>query len=165
MKDNKTEIWKDFQGSYQVSNFGNIWANRTNKLISPFTDKDGYLRFRATSNGKRKHWFVHRAVAVAFLPNPDFKPCVNHDDGNKQNNRLDNLSWVTHSENMKHAFETGLMKPAFGERNGNSKLKDKEVSLIREIYKKQVEKLAAQYNVSTTTVNDIIKKKYWKHVK
>lgn len=163
--DTEVEIWKDFQGHYQVSNLGNVWSNRTNKMIRPVVDKGGYLRFGVTSNGKRKHWSVHRAVAVAFIPNLEHKPCVNHDDGNKLNNRVDNLSWVSYSENMKHACETGLLKPVYGENNGSAKLKNTEVIIIREMYRKHAKTLAEQYNVSVTTVNDIIKKKYWKHVK
>lgn len=163
--DTEVELWKDFQGHYQVSNLGNVWSNRTNKMILPFTDKDGYLRFKVTSNGKRKHWFVHRAVAVAFLPNPDGKPCVNHDDGNKKNNSLYNLEWMTHSENMKHAIEKKILKPVFGERNGNAKLKNKEVVIIRELYKKQIETLAIKYKVSKKTIRNVIQKKYWKNVK
>ena len=70
----------------------------------------GYPRVKLRLSGKVKHLFVHRAVAEAFIPNPDNKPQVNHKDGNKMNPCLDNLEWCTPKENMHHASITGLLK-------------------------------------------------------
>ena len=64
----------------------------------------------ATSfDGVRVNLYIHRAIALAFIPNPENKPCINHKDGNKLNNSIDNLEWCTHQENMIHAGKTGLL--------------------------------------------------------
>lgn len=109
------EIWKDIKNypKYQVSNLGRVKSlnyMRTNreKVLSLKTTRCGYLTFLLYKNGKRKNALVHRVVAEAFLPNLDNKPQVNHMNGDKTNNRVDNLEWATQSENEKHAFRTGL---------------------------------------------------------
>ena len=66
------------------------------------------MRVELWENGKGKKYLLHRLLAQAFIPNPEGKPCVNHKDGNKHNNALRNLEWVTRSENQRHAYETGL---------------------------------------------------------
>ena len=105
----RQEIWKDvpgYEGLYQVSSVGRIMRDgRTRKLKS---DHMGYLVVALCKKGIEKDWKVHRLVALAFLQNPEQKRVVNHIDGDKQNNRVENLEWVTHSENMRHAYTTGL---------------------------------------------------------
>lgn len=112
------EVWKDvvgFEGLYKVSNLGNVVSARRNykngvKYLTPF-DNGGYLRVTFVVNEKRSNHLVHRLVAEAFIPNPDNKDSVNHIDGCKTNNRLENLEWVTRSENTIHAITTGLRVP------------------------------------------------------
>ena len=100
---------------YEISNFGAVRRKKrspANKridpspyhLLKPKRQRNGYLKVRIGSKEMR----VHRLVALAFIPNPMNKPDVNHIDGNKENNRVENLEWVTKSENMKHAYENGL---------------------------------------------------------
>lgn len=93
--------------NYEVSNFGEI-RNLKGKIIKPEILKKGYLRVSLCLNSKNKKYLVHRLVALAFIPNPENKPVVNHEDGDKTNNRYDNLVWATSSENTQHAIATGL---------------------------------------------------------
>jgi len=117
------EIWKDivgYEGCYQVSNLGNVKSfistyngNRfyPKELILRQYSNKGYLRVALTDSfGKVKYYLVHRLVLTVFLGYSELD--VNHIDGNKKNNRVENLEWVTKSENQIHAYKTGLQNPA-----------------------------------------------------
>ena len=95
---------------YAVNPFGDIISNKSDftRLLSQCHGSGGYLSVNLFKNGKEYKRTVHRLVAEAFLKNNDQKPQVNHIDGDKENNRLDNLEYCTALENMQHAFETGL---------------------------------------------------------
>ena len=82
-------------------------VKRDSKILKQHFDKDKYLII-TLNNKKKKTFKVHRLVAEAFISNPQNKPCVNHIDGNKQNNNVNNLEWVTRSENLLHAYKKGL---------------------------------------------------------
>lgn len=124
------EIWKDiagYEGLYQVSNLGRVKSlERDTKRARPqhiqeriLKQRNGeYLMVYLADAGKYEARLVHRLVAQAFISNPDNKPIVNHIDGNKYNNRADNLEWCTHKENVIHAFVTGLNLPIDERRNG-----------------------------------------------
>lgn len=103
------EIWKDiigYEGLYQISNFGNIRSN--NILKKQRIAGKGYKSITLHKKGKRNYFFIHRLVAEHFIPNPNNYPQVNHIDGNKTNNHVDNLEWCNNSQNMKHAYDNGL---------------------------------------------------------
>lgn len=112
------ELWKDidgFEGLYQISSLGNVKSlnYRNEKKEQNLALKHhwtGYSMVSLRNNGKLKYLNVHRLVALAFVENPFRKPCVNHIDGNKQNNCSANLEWVTHKENTQHAIKNGLRK-------------------------------------------------------
>ena len=111
----RNEIWKDIKGyenKYQVSNLGNIRSinyNNTNKpkILKPYI-RNKYLSVRLSKNGKERHVKVNRIVAETFIQRPELE--VNHKDGNKLNNSVDNLEWCTRKENVQHAIRTGLKK-------------------------------------------------------
>ena len=126
------EIWKDIKGYeelYQISNYGRVKSLKRKsafycglrkeylerpikeKILSFSKSNRGYLQVSLTKSGKCRTYTIHRLVAQAFIPNLENKEQVNHIDGNKNNNCIDNLEWVTISENNKHAFDTGLNKP------------------------------------------------------
>ena len=101
------EIWKpikEFEGYYEVSNIGRVRSlnyKRTGKekILKNIEDYKGYLEVGLTKNGKRKQFKVHRLVAEAFIPNPENKPCIDHINTVKSDNRVENLRWVTYKEN------------------------------------------------------------------
>ena len=106
----KKEIWKDvvgYENLYQVSNLGNV--KRTH-LLKPNIDRKGYYFVNLSKNGIVKCCRVHQLVARAFISNTTNKLEVNHKDGNKLNNSVDNLEWSTHLENMRHALKNNLLK-------------------------------------------------------
>lgn len=115
------EIWKDvkgYEGIYQVSNMGRVKSlarsgnNRTlkDRIMRQYVGKTGYMQVRLSKENKTRLLKVHRIVAEAFIDNPWQKPQVNHIDGNKTNNLVDNLEWNTSSENIKHAYDCRLRK-------------------------------------------------------
>lgn len=97
-------LWKKIDGfeNYSVSVEGKVRNDTTMKLLKQCLNNKGYSMINLWNNNKG-HWkTIHRLVAIAFIPNPQDKPCINHVDGNKQNNRVDNLEWCTPSENQLH---------------------------------------------------------------
>ena len=96
---------------YVVDTSGRVYTLHYNKYLKPSINRHGYCRVGLRRNGKTCYVNVARLVGKAFIPNPDDKPQINHKDGNKANNAKSNLEWVTNSENLLHAYRTGLKKP------------------------------------------------------
>lgn len=99
------ERFKNIDGfdGYYISSWGRVYSDKLNDFLKLNSTEKGYLRADLYKNGKPVHKKVHRLVAEAFIPNPGKKPQVNHKDGNKQNNSVTNLEWVTNQENSYHA--------------------------------------------------------------
>lgn len=110
------EIWKVIEGTdgqYEVSNTGKVRSlnyKRTGKVkeLRPAPDPKGYMKTMLPYGGRWKTVKIHRLVACAFIPNPNGLPQVNHKDGNKANNAVNNLEWITNYENAHHALKNGL---------------------------------------------------------
>jgi HNH endonuclease/NUMOD4 motif len=100
---------KGYEGRYSVSKDGSVYSEISKKFLKPQVDHNGYLYVNLyDSFGKMKSIKVHRLVASAYIENTNNKPQVNHKDGNKKNNNVDNLEWATKSENQVHAWDNGL---------------------------------------------------------
>ena len=129
----------------------------------------GYPAVRL-NNGKHKtdgHWFrVHRLIAEAFIPNPTNKPHINHKNGIRNDNRIENLEWCTPKENVQHAYRTGLAKGQKGTRNGNSKLTELDVLLIRAMIELGERKsdIADWFGIERYYVHRIKNRTNWKHI-
>jgi hypothetical protein len=130
------ETFKDienYEGLFQISNFGNVKSLKTGKLFKIQINKKGYCRVSLFKNKKYNSYNVHRLVMLVFVGPSKLQ--VNHKDGNKLNNRLDNLEYCTAQENVDHAWSNGLGNPLRGVDNGNAKLNDKIVLKIIELLK------------------------------
>lgn len=141
---------KDIQGfeDYTIDINGNVYSKKTKRYLKPQIDKNGYFRLGLSKNNKQKFFFLHRLVAQTFISNPNNYPIVNHMDGNKKNNNINNLEWCTYQQNINHAYRIGLSKGKsaihIGERNPNRKLTEKDVLEILGLRKDGV-KLANVY--------------------
>lgn len=179
------ETWKDvpkYKDCYQASTYGRIkslskhkkngkFSHQTNEIIlKQSINKYGYNGVCLYKNSKGKFIKVHRLIAIAFLPNPENKPQVNHKDGIKTNNRIENLEWVTNKENFAHAKEIGLLhgcEHLKGEKNPKAKLKEYEVIFIRRNFDgttKMRKHFAEIYNLNICTVNRVLCGKYWRNL-
>lgn len=108
-----TEKWRDvigYEGIYKVSNFGRVKNRRGIK--SQQDNGKGYMMVHLSKNAKLRWCLVHRLVAQAFIDNPDNKATVNHKDGNRANNNVNNLEWASYSENNLHSYQCNGKKPA-----------------------------------------------------
>jgi hypothetical protein len=146
-----------------VSSFGQVKGIHTTKrsgkirLVTP--DRDGYFRLGIHNGKKAKLCGIHRLVAETFLEKIEGKDQVNHKDGNKQNNHVENLEWCNLTENRRHAYDIGLQKVPRGAENANAKLTEKQVCEIRKKYiprKCTLAVLAKEYNVAFQTISKIV---------
>ena len=135
---NVEEIWKDvvgFEDKYLVSNFGRIYSKITKKILKQNLHVNGYFTLATKiggRNGKAVCFKVHRLVAMAFIPNIENKPLVNHIDGVKTNNNVNNLEWCTAKENTDHAIRTGLLD--YSKRSFVKVLNEDQIAFIKEKY-------------------------------
>lgn len=125
------EIWKKIDGyeNYSVSKDGDVRNDKTERILKPHHNKAGYQSINLYKNGKVKHFQVHRLVAETFIPNPDDLPCIDHINTIRDDNRVENLRWVTYKENMnnpltrkKMSGENHPMYERTGENNPTSKM-------------------------------------------
>jgi hypothetical protein len=177
----ENEIWKDiegYEGYYQVSNLGRVkgverkvlhprkeFCIISEKLLKPQKTKNGYLVLKLHKDSIYKRMFVHRLVAIAFIENNNDLKDVNHINGIKTDNRIQNLEWCTKSQNQYHSYRIGLRNKLFGCKNGRSKLTEDQVYFLKYLDEnKNLRLLALKYGVSTTTIFKIKKGKLWPNI-
>lgn len=180
------EIWKDikgYEGIYQVSNLGRVKAlervwysgrNGCTKRTKPehimkyrLAKNTGYCLLKLVKNGVEKHVLVHRLVAETFIPNPNNLPEVNHIDGNKENNCVDNLEWCTEKENISHATENKL-RVIDGCNNWQAKMSPKDIAFIRNNYKPRDKEfgrkaLSKRFGCNVSVISNILARKTYKN--
>lgn len=160
------EEWRPvpgFEHLYHVSNIGRVKSITRYKKEKSQKNVFGYKRVNLRLPGKSNNMGVHRLVALAFIPNPESKPYINHIDGDKANNHVSNLEWCTPAENMKHASLIGAMP--VGSKNASAKLKEADVLAIRAnkegLSSKQ---MALKYGVTENTIWYVRSRRTWKHL-
>ena len=151
---------------YLVSKHGDVFSRFTNKFLKKSESQTGYLVVNIRVDGERQPVYIHRLVAEAFIDNPLGKDCVNQKDGNKHNNDVTNLEWVTDPENKDHALRTGLMLR--GDDLKNAKLTHEQVVKICELL--QQGKSTGQIitslglNISRGVLLNIRSRRDWTHI-
>lgn len=169
--------WKpliNYENSYEISNFGEIRGiDRISgkrkgiikgKLLKQTINHKGYLEVRLTKNSKSIYKIVHRLVALNFIHNPLNLPQVNHIDGIKTNNFVNNLEWVNNSQNQLHAYKTGLQPSRKGENNNNASISNEEVTNIKELYNsgQSIRDISINIDIPLGKIRSIIYKRSWK---
>ena len=157
---------------YYVDTEGRVWTNKSGEMKERKLrkDKDGYslVTLYVKGNGK-KTAKVHRLVAKTFLDNPDNYPQVNHKNGIKSDNRLENLEWCSVSKNNKHAYDTGLRiaRDMKGSKHPSAKLKEENIPVIRQRLAngEHPADIAKDYSVRVSTIKNIKYEKSWSHLK
>lgn len=167
------EIWKDvvgYEGRYIVSNLGRVVSlvckGKSLKVLNPLLRSDGYSQIWLSNTNNQRCYSLHRIVAQSFLGMRDHMYQVNHIDGNKLNNCIVNLEWVTPKDNTKHAIATKLRSDYIGAHNPYSKLNDSIVVQIRECYNSgmRVVDIATRFELNYHTVWVVCKHRRWTHL-
>jgi len=140
--------------NYLVFENGDIINQKTNKKLKPQNNGNGYLKVTLTIEGKQVQKYVHRLVAELYLLDKSIQ--VNHIDGDKSNNHISNLEWVTNSENQKHAHRIGLKKN--GNKLWNGKFSQEDINSIKKMDLEGVKRkdIAIHFNCSKSTISDIL---------
>lgn len=135
------------------------------RILKNSRGNNGYFFVGLYKKGKRNNFSVHRLVVIAFLKNTKAKPCVNHKNGIRRDNRLSNLEWCTHMENMSHAIKV-LNTIKRGNDSPNSKLKSKQVKEIKKLIKNniQLKTIARIFKIDPRTISSINTKRTWKNI-
>lgn len=155
------------QEDYDITNDGRVisWKWGRQKVLKP-SKRNGY-NYISLSNGVGLKTYIHRLVAESFIPNPDNLPCINHKDGDKLNNNVENLEWCTYSHNNQHAFDNGLKKMGRGTKSHLAKFTKEQVIEIREIYDAgghSHKSLGEIYGFATRTIGEMIARRTYKDV-
>jgi len=166
------EEWRTIEGypDYQVSNHGRIKSFKLckeGKLMKMYLNRGYESCILTNKEGKGKYVSVHRLIAIAFIPNPNGYPEINHKNGTRYDNRIENIEWCNRSQNAQHAYDILGHKAPRGEHNGAAKLTEEQVKEIYLLAWEGVlsqEEIAEMYDISQTVVANIKNGKWWSHV-
>jgi hypothetical protein len=185
MNEPTAEIWRPvagWEGAYEVSNCGGVRScpriiqmrdgrsrPARGSVLVPWRSVKGYLKVALSRPGNSRGMFVHRLVAMAFLPNPLGLPQVNHIDCDRANSHVSNLEWVTASQNNKHAFAVGRLRPPTDRRGGDingARLTEAMVIQARAMRRDGVScyQIARTLGVHRSTIDDVVSGHTWAHV-
>jgi len=160
-----------YEGLYSIDEYGNVYSKRRPRTkggkLKQHINWKGYAMTSISKNGKAFNTGTHRLVAAAFIPNPDNLPQVNHKDGNKLNNHVDNLEWCTSQQNHIHGRATGLFNIPKGEQLGQSKLTVADVEAIKTRYRDGERPYLIAKDFTKIHYNNVLlicQGKSWKHV-
>jgi hypothetical protein len=160
-------MWKDvptFSGRYEASETGEIRHATTKHIRKQRINKFGYCQINISRNdgtGKSNTVLVHKLIAETFIPNPDNLPEINHINGVKSDNRVENLEWCTRSENQIHAYKMGLSYVYHGEEHPKAKFTNEQAHQVKQMYNNGIsqQKIADFFHVSQTTIGRILRGK------
>ena len=169
----KKFLIKGYEGLYSITKDGSVWSHpkrRSSKqgiYLKPGVNTRGYKQVVLYKDNKHKNITIHRLIALTFINNPDNKLEVNHIDGNKLNNKIENLEWCTSSENHIHAYKNDNHKRMQGELHGASKLKEVDVLNIKKLIENGAgcRELGRAYSVCHSLISMIKNGKRWTHLK
>ena len=154
--------------NYEICDEGYVISNKPSGRLKlkPHITNSGYLRINLSKGSVYVHRSIHRLVAEYFIPNPHKRTEVNHKDGNKTNNHAANLEWVTRKQNVLHSFKEGNRKVLFGDRFKTPKLTEDLVRQIRIKHRegKTISSMSRYYTVSRSTISNVVRGIYWRHV-
>lgn len=167
------EEWRwipEHEELYMASSFGRIRSHKRKKwrILSPELNRGYEMLLLRRQKNKKKGWYVHRLIALTFIPNPENKPCINHKNYIKNDNRVENLEWITWQGNVLHKNLITSKNPFLGIKNPKTKLTEQQIFEIRELRKTKSlsgKKLGKLFGVSDTNIYDIINHNTWKHLK
>lgn len=165
----KKEIWKVSVTlpQFEISDLGNVRYTLSKKEKKVYDNhKSGYIYLQYSDKGRCRSKKLHRLVAELFCDNPENKKTVNHKNGIKSDNRAVNLEWMTHQENMKHAYENNLIPAMVGSKNGRAKLTECEVHDICKDYAQGLHyfDVMSKYGITKNQAEKIYRRTSWKHI-
>jgi len=152
-----------FNNMYSIDKNGTVLSYQNGcKIIKSHLNNKGYLKVRLQNNSKDKTITIHRLIALHFIPNPENKKTVNHKDGNKLNNSIENLEWATQGEQISHAYKLKL-RDSSGSKNPNTRFTEDDIIKMRSGAYSNKE-LVSMYKCRLSTLLNILNYKNWKNI-